>query len=261
MSDNRTPNDSSEESNKPSPLTMTGTLDALGMAGPLVPLPGFKPDLEWFFSRPRLVTTITVSTGTPVGTPFYTFYPFKVLSSFPLAHWQDLFLSMSKFWNGSIVWRFAMVKPPRVVGRLMLKYRPEAVLDAAANPEPSCRDIVKEWDLSASDFVEMEFNGFNAVDWRPVRVSNLSQSGDSNVQNFQTLRLGVRTPLHQHFGGTCFLQVVQALQPGSIFPDSYTILVEVFMKNMQLAERADFRHIEHTNAPTKYALLGATTTL
>lgn len=240
---NETPANSNGVATNPPPQTVAGTLDQIGSINSLTPLPGNKVDLEWMFNRPRYIGKYTVAKSNAADSTVAVIRPFSLrdnISSITSQHWHEMLLSMARFWNGCIVWRFYMVKPLRVVGRLIVEYRPDAYLTTTTWSncgESQQRHIVKEWDLSKSDFVDLCFTGYNSAEWRPTKVPFMRKTGTN-----RTLRLASRLPLDQYFAGTFRLSVAQPIQPGSVFPDSYDIIAEVFLKDVQIAERSDCKY-------------------
>lgn len=239
------------KANDPPPQTVAGSLDQVGLIGPLSPLPGLKTDLSWLFMRPRYVGRYTINKSNTAGSTIAVIRPFSLrqnVESIAVAHWHELLLSLGRYWNGAIVWRFYMVKPERVVGRLLVEYRPEAFLAAATwgtnVGESQQRHIVKEWDLSKSDFIDLRFNGYNPIEMRPTKVARMIQTGTAATRN---QRLAHRLPISQHFAGSMRLSVAQPIQPGSIFPDQYDIIAEIFLQDVTVAERSDCRYATTPN--------------
>lgn len=174
-----------------------------------------------------------------------------------LRYWHYLPFTTARFWTGSVKLRFMAIKPPRVGGKLLFRYEPDSTADPAllqANNQYDTlrRGIVREWDLAQSSDFELDLPGFNVISHRPTWVPHFSARDYRGSPLTSKMYFWNLTPSSVHLG---YLKVEMAndIQPGSIFPDSFRILVFQSFENAQFYQQCDarsnWRHVLNLGQP------------
>lgn len=162
----------------------------------------------------------------PSGNPEYL----KILP------WTLVPFFCSKWWTGQVSFKFIAIKPPRVTGKILIRYSFDPFEDFEKDTRR--RSIAKEWDLGQSSECEFDITGINTIKARPTwlpRVTRKMIGGEHGVFAAQG------TPMTTWHMGTIRVEAGQLLQPGSIFPDSIRILVFKVYKNTQFYVPTDIR--------------------
>ena len=165
-----------------------------------------------------------------------------------LKTWHLIPFTTSKWWSGTVKYRFMAIKPPRVTGKLLITYYPDgsAMTDKISLPMDLLRrSIKKEWDLGESSDCEFEINAFNVIEARPTWIPRsscedmayLDLTTGNNVSKFCSWSI----PIPAYNLGILQVEEAQALQPGSIFPDSIRILVFISFQNCKFWTQCDPR--------------------
>lgn len=162
----------------------------------------------------------------------------------PFSPWTLLPFYGSKWWNGTVSFKFIAIKPPRVTGKILIRYSFDPYDDFSKDTR--YRSIAKEWDLGQSAECEFDVQATNTIlarpTWLPVTNASTTDNGAFLAQ---------KIPLQEWHFGTIKIEAAQRLQVGSIFPDSIRILVFRVYKNCQFYQPTDFRG----NAP-HFLMLG-----
>lgn len=245
----------------PIPQTNEGTLEHTGL-----PIQRFElitdipPDYSWMVSQWKYVDQFTISSTeakkSDIGdVVFQTLvigntgqYTDKYFSN----NWLALPFRSSYWWNGILSYRFTAIKPPRVTGKLLVRFRQDAFQKLGTNIDtkyPSStpqdnvsdklyRSILKEWDLSQSSQFEFDITSSLPIRARPTRfasryINTGAESWTETSQGFD--------PWTEVEMGRIVVEIAQHISPGGIFPDSYTILVEKSIKSPQFYSSNDLR--------------------
>lgn len=233
--------------NVPNPQTNEGTLEHTGI--PLTPalnITDVPPDFGWMCQQWKYHTNFQVkavgSTGNKIGDIVYTT---RVVMSdddidYDLAQWYDIPFACAKWWNGKISYRFTIIKPPRVPGKLLVKFRQDAFnkRDVATDnnisndhlpPDFKYRSIVKEWDLAQSNQFEFDITGSTPIEARPTHLAPKKPKVNLGNNNYAIAEY--ITPWTTYEMGRITVEIAQGIIPGSIFPDTYDIIVEKSLKD------------------------------
>lgn len=228
----------------PVPQTNTGLLEH--SANPFEPqeqITDVPPDFSWMASQYKYIGSFNVmATTDPVGKAvFYSpvlASPNLFNDSYSLPNWYKLPFASSVWWSGIVSYRFTMIKPPRVVGKLLVRYRQdefEDYSDGATAPtytkDQTYRSVLKEWDLAESNQFEFDVSAVLPIRARPSKFTrnNGAIQPDLVVMN-NSFSAQIDPWLLTHMG-SIQIEIAQMLSPGGIFPDQYTVLVEKAFKN------------------------------
>lgn len=239
--------------NVPETQTNMGVLEHTGLPiEPIDLITDVPPDFKWMSELWKFHTAFTITNQQRPGTIIYTT---RVVQSDAakdevLAQWHDIPFACSKFWNGKISYRFTIIKPPRVVGKLLIRYRQDCFDEWGPMVTPpsqwtkirdtKMRTILKEWDLGQSSQFEFDITASNPIRARPTHLfedkprMDFPDSDPNNVANY-------RTPYILFEMGRLSVEVAQTIVPGGIFPDSYQIIVEKSLKDCQFYTPTDPR--------------------
>lgn len=153
----------------------------------------------------------------------------------PFSPWTLLPFYGSKWWNGTVSFKFIAIKPERVTGKILIRYSFDPYDDFTKDTR--YRSIAKEWDLGQSAECEFDVQAANTIRARPTWVPLVNSTTSVNDGSFLTQKI----PLQEWHLGTIKIESAQRLQVGSIFPDSIRILVFRVYKNCQFYMPTDFR--------------------
>lgn len=207
------------------------------------------PDFGWMCELQAYMGLMTYSKTDTVGTELKTFSvnaPFKdsdgpFYTQVPI--WQHIPFTCAKWFNATIGFKFVAICPPRVTGKLLIRY--SFLSKYTAKPpgtDPFTSDslkrgICKEWDLGQSNICEFDVTSLCPVQARPTWIPERSFRLGSAASPYcpQAIHHSI-TSL-----GSIRVEAAQQLQPGSIFPDSIRILVFRSLKNAQFYTPTDPR--------------------
>ena len=169
--------------NVPNPQTNLGTLEHTGLPidnnENIVDIP---PDFSWMTSQYKFYSHFVVETSKPIGTPLFTT---RVVASTAgpqeegVHYWWDIPFRCSMWWNGKVSYRFTIIKPPRVPGKILLTFRQDAFNERGQkheinNPkrpvDNKYRSVLKEWDLAQSNQFEFDITASTPIRARPSYV-------------------------------------------------------------------------------------------
>nr|UMO75654.1 MAG: putative capsid protein 2 [Polycipiviridae sp.] len=233
----------------PVPQTNTGLLEHTGL--PITPFENITtilPDFSWMTSQFKVLSLVTASSSDAVGRIIYTndiLHPKNSNSGFiNTPCWERLPFGSAVWWKGIVSFRFTIIKPPRVVGKFLVRYRQDAFQNyASENPavnstvkDATFRSILKEWDLSDTNHFEFDVSASLPIRARPCKfpgIKNISGSSGATAYAQNVF------PWIDFSMGAISLEVAERISPGSIFPDTYTIIVERAFKNTEFMTPTD----------------------
>lgn len=233
----------------PVPQTNTGLLEHTGM--PITPFENITtipPDFSWMTSQFKVLTQATIDTTHTVGTVLYSanvLHPNAAnLNFIDSPNWERIPFASSIWWKGIVSFRFSIIKPPRVVGKLLIKYRQDNFMNLGPNSpgkDPNIKDdtyrsILKEWDLSATNHFEFDISASLPIRARPTKYPSMVTTP---ANEGPTAYAQVVPPWINYSMGAISLEVAEMIAPGGIFPDSYQIIVERSFKNADFMTPTD----------------------
>lgn len=150
--------------------------------------------------------------------------------------WQAIPFLCSKWWNGTISYKFIAIKPPRVTGKLLIRYSFDPS-DTFEN-DTKRRSVAKEWDLGTTSECEFKITAVNTIRARPTWIPKVKTSTDPGVAVATATQYMPKQTWHM---GRVSIEAAQRLQVGSIFPDSIRILVFRVFELENVYMPTDFR--------------------
>lgn len=240
--------------NVPETQTNMGTLEHTGLPiEPIWQITDVPPDFKWMAEQWKFHTTFTVNVQQQPGAIIYTTRVVQSDSnkSLTLAQWHDIPFSCSKWWNGKVSYRFTAIKPPRVTGKLLVRYRQDCFEEWKQAEPPTTgtwpkiadkkmRTILKEWDLGQSSQFEFDITGSNPIRARPTHLYEEKPQIEASTIALNDVA-SYRTPWITFEMGRISVEVAQTISPGGIFPDTYQIIVEKSLKDCQFMTPTDPR--------------------
>nr|UMO75678.1 MAG: putative capsid protein 2 [Polycipiviridae sp.] len=232
----------------PIPQTNVGLLEHTAIPiDPMVPITDIPPDFDWMVRQWKLKKIARVSNQNTPGNVL-AFMEVLALAESDNADggalyekdpsWFKLPFSVSKWWKGTVSHRFTIIKPQRVTGKLLVRWRQDAFKTVHAFADGKVKDgtmrsILKEWDLSESNQFEFDITASLPIQARPTKFhlehsKNSSNTFVTQIAPFINLSMGSFT-----------LEVAQAISPGNIFPDSFDIIIEKAIKDSQFMTPTD----------------------
>lgn len=132
--------------------------------------------------------------------------------------WVGMPMLGSTYFNGTPKFRMFAVKPSRTPAKLLVEfwYKPSQM-----SKEPTKRVPLREWDLQESPVCEFSVPG--AYITRDKTSAILTQP-KSEVTDF--ISAGYNTAIQNYEAGQIRVTMGMPYQPGSLFPDTFTIYVE-----------------------------------
>lgn len=226
----------------PVPQTNTGLLEHTGIPfAPLENITSLPPQFLWMVEQYKILTTVKVSTTNIVGSILYTtdvLHPHNenfTFRSYP--NWERIPFASSIWWKGIVSYRLSIIKPPRVTGKLLVRYRQDNFLSFDGSPaidsqisDKTYRSILKEWDLSDSNHFTFDISASLPIRARPTKFPGLKNASPTSGALVYASSM---SPWIDISMGAFSLEVAETLSPGSIFPDSYSIIVERAFKNTE----------------------------
>lgn len=226
---------------QPPPQTVSMTLEHSGVPvdEPLL-VTDIPPDFQWMAQLQRYHTSFVVSKNKNPKDPLWRDNvhtmietsdgdPYKIIPS-----WNVLPMVTSRWWNGIVSYKLIAIKPPRVTGKLLIRYSFDPHDDFSGDSVR--RGICKEWDLGQSSECEFDVVATNTIRARPTWLP-LIRSGNVTGAYWLDQYLPYQT---WHYG-SLMIELAQRIQVGSIFPDSIRILVFKCFKNAEFYLPTDAR--------------------
>lgn len=228
----------------PQPQTNLGTLEHTGLNyDELEMITDIPPSIDWMVAMNLYLGVFEYKTTSPLSTSLYS-RPVMALPTPSLGHlppaWLKIPFTGAKWWNGMPCFKFIAIKPPRVTGKLLVRFAPRTPdsLKTAVN-DTALRGILKEWDLGQSSQFEFDLSGYCNLRARPTWIPRHAQPDVTyNVKPME---------LHPSVWWFGMIDVLPALtlQPGGIFPDSIRVLVFRYFKNATFYTPTDFSGFGH----------------
>lgn len=227
----------------PVPQTNTGLLEH--SANPFEPqeqITDIPIDFSWMTTQYKYIGSFGIDTTSDVGTALFVApvlsHPISMMPTYDLPNWYKLPFATSIWWSGCVSFRFTIIKPPRVVGKLLVRYRQDefgdysdSLSDIPYTADATYRSILKEWDLAESNQFEFDVTGSLPIRARPSKFDwNDSSAVPEITYRDNCFAAGITPWLLNHMGGIR-IEIAQKVAPGGIFPDKYTILVEKAFKD------------------------------
>ncbi|UXD80040.1 putative capsid protein [Linepithema humile polycipivirus 1] len=234
------------EPQAPLPQTCLGILEHSGLPDTdFLNVTDIPADLSWMTLFQHFVTSFSFRSTSELRKSLVNFSVLddgQTLVSEPeriavVPHpWSHIPFTMSKFWNGSVSFKFIAIKPPRTTGKLLIRYsfsgNPRALTSESDYLDEMRRGVCKEWDLGQSNEFEFDITAFNTIQakmtWIPHPNAVRYQSTTDPIKTAQQL------PPYPAYGmGQISIEPSQKYQPGGIFPDRVRIQVFRVYKNAQ----------------------------
>lgn len=211
---------------------MMGILDSSGMPSPLENVTTMAPDFGWMSGIDSYIGHFTV-TSDEKGEVF-KFDPLNKniektsgIENLRQIDWHWFPFGTSRFWSGTCNIRFLAIKPPRVVGKLLIRYQPDITSLDRTKEDLKRRGVKIEWDLGLTNECVIEIPAVNPIKARPTWIPMVKvpyyagTTSDLSHHYWRHWEMYLSTYSLGHVS----VEVAQPIQPGSIFPDSVRILV------------------------------------
>lgn len=230
---------------QPPPQTNLGVLEHSGIpVGIQEAITDIPPDLSWMTEMQLYQETFEYGIDNELNKEITSWYVHchdprggTVYKVGKLCPWNYLPFLGSKWWTGTISFKMTAIKPPRVGGKLLIRYWFWEDHSAA---DTKRRCISKEWDLSQSQEFEFDVPAINPLRARPTWIPRQSQI--DTYKGGQLFRpVTWRMPLPSWWMGIVSVEAAQRLQPGGIFPDKIRINVFRVYKDARVYVPVDFR--------------------
>lgn len=231
----------------PVPQTNTGMLEHSAIPfEPMEQITDVPPDFSWMVQQWKLNMLLNIDTSMDVG-KVVTFqnvlHAAEIAGADPFAsypNWLRFPFANSIWWKGVVSHRFTIVKPPRVTGKLLVRWRQDSfgsydTWDEATTKDATMRSILKEWDLSESNVFEFDISASLPIQARPTKAQPKKAFGGASNVAFSSQT----HPWIDMAMGSFTLEIAQKISPGGIFPDSYTIICERAIKNASFMTPTD----------------------
>jgi len=214
----------------PTPVTNMGTLADYGAVSDHEPVCDIPPDFSWMTGLEVFRESFVFSVDSPLEKEIYRIVPFAKVAAgtnSPIqqlyADWHYVPFLTSKWWSGKVRLRFMAIKPPRVTGKLLIRWTPDLSDFSDSLGDGLRRRIKYEWDLGTSNEYTVEISGYNITRLRPTWLSRALLIFQNPTFPYQSC--GQYFPIMQYSVGGLDIIPAQSLQPGSLFPDSIRVLV------------------------------------
>nr|QZZ63329.1 hypothetical protein [Nelson Picorna-like virus 8] len=233
----------------PVPQTNTGLLEHTAIPfEPMEQITDIPPDFSWMVQQWKLNMLLTVDNTMAVG-KVITFqnalHAAEINGADPMAglpNWLRLPFASAIWWKGVVSHRFTIVKPPRVTGKLLVRWRQDSFgsydgWGEQTTKDATMRSILKEWDLSESNVFEFDISASLPIKARPTKFQPKRAFLPDQAK---TVAFGFQThPWIDVSMGSFTLEIAQQISPGGIFPDSFTIICERAIKDSSFMTPTD----------------------
>ena len=154
-----------------------------------------------------------------------------------LIPWNYLPFMGSKWWSGTVSYKFIAIKPKLAAGKLMVRYSYYPEYDLSRDYGRKCPAM--EWDLSLTNVFEFDVNGVCPMEARPTWLPEI-QAADKPAST-PVVWASQTLPYPSWSMGKITIECAQKYVPGGVFPDSTRILVFMCYKNANYYLPTDFR--------------------
>lgn len=209
---------------QPTPQTVQGTLEHTGSGLDGEDIKDVPLSFNFLNSIPYYLTKYELKTTNIVGDELVRFNVYqdnscdRTLTIGSSPPWVGMPMLGSTYFNGAPKFRMFAVKPSRTPAKLLVEfwYNPSNI-----GKEPSKRIPLREWDLQESPVCEFTIPGayitrdkLSVIPFQPVNqvLDFISAGYHSAIQNYEA--------------GQVRVTVAMPYQPGSLFPDTFSIYVE-----------------------------------
>lgn len=252
----------------PVPQTNTGLLEHTGI--PISPsdlITDIPPSFSWMTGQWKYLTTFKHNFADDIGTTIWSSTVVgrnNTTERMPtLPNWYHLPFASSVWWNGTVSFRFTIIKPPRVSGKLIITYRQDAFQTYDESPklqynkDKLYRSINKEWDLSQGSQFEFDVTGSLPIRARPSKMyKSLSGLGAGGTPVKGDIPIaGYLPPWINYEMGRIMVRPAQKLNPGGLFPDEFTIIVEKSFKQANFYTPTDTKSMYSLVVESPYTAL------
>jgi len=210
----------------PAPQTVSGIMSTTGIGfSDTTTTFGDELDFSAVLGRWHLLRKVLVNT---TDTDIYHEEPI-VKSYFARRHFWHAILSMYKYITCDVVLRFQIIKPLATAGKMMFQYtsKPRAAFDA------KMRSFKIEWDMSKDSYIDIPVTGHQLGKYRLCNSIHYTGGELPPGQDYAYMGYAAREEFIKY--GTFNLSIISPFQPGSIYPDSYTLLSFVSFRNVVLS--------------------------
>lgn len=161
--------------------------------------------------------------------------PDGVISHYRDIPWNYIPFLASRWWTGSVSYKFIAIKPKEAVGKLLVRYLPDPNFDF--DNDKNRRGICVEWDLALSSELEFDIPAYNPMEARPTWLPHVDKYFSASGKNWAW-----QFPPQPSWNfGHIAIECAQMYVPGNLFPDSTRILVFQVFKNANFYLPTDLR--------------------
>lgn len=231
------------EPTQPLPQTVCITLEHSGVpTSKMQAITDIPPDFSWMANLQLYKGSFTVKTTDMPKTRLYktgvhnhkedpnlTGVPTPIV-------WNYIPLLASKWWTGKVSYKLIAIKPPRVTGKLLIRFSFDPYYDIQ-NEDALRRCVCKEWDLGTSSECEFDVEGVSPIGAHPTWLNEAKYISPQDNPLWAESLLPVAIWSYGFFQ----VEVAQRIQPGGIFPDQFRVLVFMSYKNSQFYQPTDMR--------------------
>ncbi|ASK12210.1 putative capsid protein [Lasius niger virus 1] len=229
---------------QPLPQTVCATLEHSGMPTSAPEnITDVPPDFSWMSELQLYKGNFNMDITQEPKTSIYTTYVLNHVTSsdgtlrdkFPIP-WNYLPFLASRWWTGTISYKFIAIKAPLTGGKILIRYSYDPNFDME-NLDKLRRGVAKEWDLSQGSECEFDIEGTFPIEARPTWIPHVgyTNAAPGVVWAPQSMPLPVWNM------GFIECEVAQRLVPGALFPDRIRILVFQVFKNCNFYLPTDMR--------------------
>lgn len=224
--------------NLPQPQTNLGTLEHTGMpmSEPEM-ITDIPPDFGWMSEIQTFMRVFKFAKENEIGSLLVSFSGLAAdlettmrLNEMTMT-WQHVPMACAKWFNAQVSFKFIAIKPPRVTGKLIVRYSflPDinSIPTKNFSDDSLFRGICKEWDLGQSNEFEFDLVALNPLQARPTYLPERIHPAGAGTSPYACQQLSWILATY----GSVHVEVAQLLQPGGIFPDSIRIMVFRVIKN------------------------------
>lgn len=233
---------------QPLPQTVCATLEHSGIpTSAIESITDVPPIFDWMALIQLYKSTFRVSvTNTPKEALFSTYVLVHnqtangVISNKMPIPWNYIPFLASRWWSGTVSYKFIAIKPKAMTGKLLIRYAPDPTY--SFSDDSLRRNTSIEWDLGKSSEIEFDIPAFNPIEARPTWLPRVEPRKTVDPNSGYWIAWGGQSlPQVEWNFGWLTVEVAQKIVPGSVFPDSIRILVFQVFKNANFYLPTDLR--------------------